>query len=171
MSSSASTLAAEPKRKGTLACVVLKAKNLPNKRSIGKQDPFAVLSIGEEKQRTKPDKRGGQHPNWDEQLHFEIYDDAEDVITESDSTGAKSGASSSSSVVKKPTKKMLKVACYADDSKEPDFIAEGLVDLTDVLKTGEFDEWVTIRHKDRYCGEVYLELTFFSAAPRPKKTK
>ena len=36
-------------------------------------------------------------------------------------------------------KKILKVACYADDNKEPEFIGEGLVDLTGVLKTGEFD--------------------------------
>lgn len=60
-------------------------------------------------------------------------------------------------------KKILKIACYADDHREPDFIGEGFVDLKGVLKTGEFDEWVTIRSKDRYAGEVYLELTFFSS--------
>ncbi|CAO1630182.1 unnamed protein product [Parajaminaea phylloscopi] len=196
---SSTPLPADPKHKGTLACVVLKAKNLPNKRSIGKQDPFAVLSIGAEKQKTKPDKRGGQHPTWDEQLHFEIYDDVEDVIRDkaqppgsaegsqtstptgtvtSNSSSKLSSASAgvaSATPVKKSSsaggKKVLKVACYADDNREPEFIGEGLVDLTGVLKTGEFDEWVTIRSKDRYAGEVYLELTFFSSAPRPRRTK
>ncbi|CAO1625394.1 unnamed protein product [Jaminaea pallidilutea] len=165
--------AAQPRHLGTLAAVVLKAKNLPNKRSIGKQDPFAVLSFGSEKQKTKPDKRGGQHPTWDEQLHFEIHEDTEDMINQdADAASGKAGASSSSPT-KKPAagKKVLKVACYADDNREPDFIGEGLVDLSGVLKTGEFDEWVTIKAKDRYAGEVYLELTFFSSAPRPRRMK
>ncbi|CAO1617448.1 unnamed protein product [Sympodiomycopsis kandeliae] len=170
MASTSAPLPADPKHKGTLACVVLKAKNLPNKRSIGKQDPFAVLSIETEKQKTKPDKRGGQHPTWDEQLHFEIYDDVEDVLTnKKDDSMGKSSSSKVSSAAS--GKKILKVACYADDNREPEFIGEGLVDLTGVLKTGEFDEWVTIRHKDRYCGEVYLELTFFSSGPRPRRVK
>lgn len=59
--------------------------------------------------------------------------------------------------------KTLKVACYADDTKDPEFIGDGVVDLTETLKTGEFDEWVTIKAKDRYAGEVYLELTFYSS--------
>ncbi|PWN48297.1 hypothetical protein IE53DRAFT_389512 [Violaceomyces palustris] len=150
----------EPVHKGTLVCVVLKAKNLPNKRSIGKQDPYCVLGYEGEQQKTKPDKRGGQHPTWDEQLHFEIYDDMEDALKKTSAAAkAKGGA------------KVLKVACYADDSKEPELIGEGMVDLTDTLRTGEFDEWVTIKAKDRYAGEVYLELTFYSSAAPPKKKK
>lgn len=195
--SASAPLPAEPKHKGTLACVVLKAvslcgnrcagwdlgtdspagvvlvqKNLPNKRSIGKQDPFAVLSIGTEKQKTKPDKRGGQHPTWDEQLHFEIYEDVEDVLARrkegsagggadtpdsaspagtikaGSGSGSGSKATATSSIASATPlrkaaggggKKILKVACYADDNKEPEFIGEGLVDLTGVLKTGEFD--------------------------------
>ncbi|TKY86883.1 hypothetical protein EX895_004171 [Sporisorium graminicola] len=169
---------AEPVHKGTLVCVVLKARNLPNKKSIGKQDPYTVLSMGQEQQKTKPDKRGGQHPTWDEQLHFEIYEDMEDALTSAATNGSGSGSgskatSASSAAATKPKggKKVLKVACYADDSKEPEFIGEGIVDLTDTLKTGEFDEWVTIKAKDRYAGEVYLELTFYSSAAPPKKRR
>ncbi|KAI3486703.1 hypothetical protein L1887_49653 [Cichorium endivia] len=164
----------EPVHKGTLVCVVLKARNLPNKKSIGKQDPYTVLTMGTEQQKTKPDKRGGQHPTWDEQLHFEIYEDMEDALAKASNTGsgsaAKSAASSATDKLK-GGKKVLKVACYADDSKEPEFIGDGIVDLTDTLKTGEFDEWVTIKAKDRYAGEVYLELTFYSSAAPPKKRK
>jgi Ca2+-dependent lipid-binding protein len=139
---------------------------LPNKKSIGKQDPYCTLQLGTYVQKTKPDKRGGQHPQWDEQLHFEIYDDMEDQIRNSLETTESSG---DSSTVEKPKKsrskssKSLRVMCYADDSKEPEFIGEGIVDLTDTLKSGEFDEWVTIKAKDRYAGEVYLELTFYSS--------
>ncbi|EPQ27680.1 uncharacterized protein PFL1_04818 [Pseudozyma flocculosa PF-1] len=174
--------AGDPVHKGTLVCVVLKAKNLPNKRSIGKQDPYCVLAMGSEQQKTKPDKRGGQHPTWDEQLHFEVYEDMEDALAKrtGDAAPSGSGSNSNSSSVSKATgsaarskggKKVLKVSCYADDSKDPEFIGEGLVDLTDTLKTGEFDEWVPIKAKDRYAGEVYLELTFYSAAAPPKRKK
>lgn len=166
----------EPNHRGTLVCVVLKAKNLPNKRSIGKQDPYCVLQMGTDQQKTKPDKRGGQHPTWDEQLHFEIFDDMEDQLRKNNANenGSISQATTLSSATKKKDKsnKTLRVSCYADDNKEPEFIGEGFVDLTDTLRSGEFDEWVTIKAKDRYAGEVYLELTFYSSAapPKPKKT-
>ncbi|UZJ56843.1 hypothetical protein CBS101457_006163 [Exobasidium rhododendri] len=164
----------EPAHRGTLVCVVLKAKNLPNKKSIGKQDPYCTLQLGTNSQKTKPDKRGGQHPQWDEQLHFEIYDDTEDQLR---STANGSGSISASNTIETQKRKQskasktLRVACYADDAKDPEFIGEGQVDLGDTLLSGEFDEWVTIKAKDRYAGEVYLELTFYSSAAPPKTKK
>lgn len=73
----------------------------------------------------------------------------------------------------------MALACYADDPREPELIGEAQVDLTEVLTKGETDgassytflvdccadrhiEWFTLLHKDKYCGEVYLELTFWS---------
>lgn len=143
------TSAAEPRHRGTLVCVVLKAKNLPNKRSIGKQDPYCVLALGSETQKTDPDKKGGQHPVWDSQLHFEIYEDVEDMLkrTAGDAdvdanATIKAGSSASAAKKAKGTNKALKVTCYADDKNEPEFIGEGIIDLTETLKSGEFDgEW------------------------------
>lgn len=45
---------------------------------------------------------------------------------------------------KKPTKpkfqnKFMRVACYADDPKEPDLIGEVTIDLTEALTKGEVD--------------------------------
>lgn len=118
-------------------------KNLPNKRSIGKQDPYAVLQFGAEVQKTKADKRGGQHPNWDEQLHFEIYDDLEDAMKKGIGSGDSTIKASSNTAQKsrkgKGGAKILKVSCYADDARDPELIGEGQVDLTETLKTGEFD--------------------------------
>lgn len=74
---------------------------------------------------------------------------------------------------------MMKVACYADDAREPDLIGEGLVDLTEVITKGESDgalnltsklwivtysflEWYTLTYKDRFAGKVYLEMTLYS---------
>jgi hypothetical protein len=100
-------------------------------------------------------------------LHFEIYDDAEDQLrATAEGSGSASGSASAVETAKKrqsKSSKTLRVACYADDAKDPEFIGEGIVDLSETLQSGEFDEWVTIKAKDRYAGEVYLELTFYSS--------
>jgi hypothetical protein len=73
----------------------------------------------------------------------------------------------------------MKIACYADDPREPDLIGDAEVDLTEVLTKGETDgslvlvlhcavnltkcpEWFTLSNKDKFAGKVYLELTFWS---------
>ncbi|WWC63502.1 uncharacterized protein I303_106105 [Kwoniella dejecticola CBS 10117] len=186
--------ALEPKELGTLVVVVGKAKNLVNKSRFGKQDPFCTVAIGEEKQRTKPIKRGGQHPEWDEELRFAIVEDLDDVLVRSESqpdslnsslNGAPppplkdppSGVITSAALASKSRKgpinkkggKSMKVACYADDAKEPEMIGDCVVNIDEVLKKGEVDEWYNINYKDKYSGEIYLELTFFSNDAPPVK--
>ena len=75
----------------------------------------------------------------------------------------------------------MKVACFADDPREPDFIGEADVDLTEALTKGETDgkcathfsasvcsycilssEWFNLSNKEKFAGKVYLELTFWS---------
>ena len=56
----------------------------------------------------------------------------------------------------------MRLACYADDAKEPELIGDCTVSIDDVLKKGEVDEWYDILYKEKYSGEVYLELTFYS---------
>ncbi|KAH7887908.1 hypothetical protein F5I97DRAFT_1926317 [Phlebopus sp. FC_14] len=156
---------------GTLIVVVLKAKNLPNKRHIGKQAPYCLITLNEDKRRTKVIKRGGQHPEWDEEFRFAIYEDVEGSVIRS--------AQGSDIPPPLPPKKkgpkkikggnLMRLQCYADDARDPDFIGETLVDLTEALTKGETDEWFTLMNKDKYSGEVYLELTFWSNEPPPEK--
>jgi hypothetical protein len=54
--------------------------HLPNKRHIGKQDPYCAVSLNGEKRRTKAIKRGGQHPEWDEEIRFTIFEDNDDIL-------------------------------------------------------------------------------------------
>lgn len=72
------------------------------------------------------------------------------------------------------------LACYAEYLRDPEFIGEAQVDLTEVLTKGETDgeqtfipllrvvdsdnttEWFVLYNKGKYSGEVYLELTFWS---------
>ena len=72
----------------------------------------------------------------------------------------------------------MKIACFADDARDPTPIGETSVDLTEVLTKGETDgtlilppavfalddltEWFALSSKSKYAGEVYLELTFWS---------
>ncbi|EPQ59587.1 hypothetical protein GLOTRDRAFT_136424 [Gloeophyllum trabeum ATCC 11539] len=161
-----------PREIGTLIVVILKARNLPNKRHIGKQDPYCTVVYNNEKRRTKAIKRGGQHPEWDEEVRFTLYEDVDDELART-SNGGESPPPPPPKDDKAPRGvkggKVMKLACYADDPREPDLIGETTVDLTEVLTKGETDEWFTLMHKERYSGEVYLELTFWSNAPPPKK--
>jgi neural Wiskott-Aldrich syndrome protein len=59
----------------------------------------------------------------------------------------------------------IKVTVFSDDSKEPILIGDATIDLKPVFKEGEFDEWVELKYKNRYAGEVYLEMTYYSEAP------
>ncbi|KAL0581970.1 hypothetical protein V5O48_000028 [Marasmius crinis-equi] len=153
---------------GTLIVVVLKANHLPNKRNIGKQDPYCVVTINGKKQRTKAIKKGGQHPEWDEELRFKILEEPDDTTPSQDGTPPPPPPKGNKLLrIQGGTK--MRVACYADDLREPDFIGDTYVDLDEVLTKGETDEWFTLMHKDRFAGKVYLELTFWSNEPPPQK--
>ncbi|KAG9109507.1 hypothetical protein FRC07_008317, partial [Ceratobasidium sp. 392] len=141
---------------GTLIVVVLRAKNLPNKRRIGKQDPYCSMRFNTETRRTKAVKRGGQHPEWDEEFRFQIYEDAEDELARV-AGGDKTPPRERFRNIKGG--KTMRLSCYADSSLDPDLIGEAQVDLTDALTKGEVDEWFTLQSKDKYAGEVYLEMT------------
>lgn len=55
---------------GTLVVVIDRAKNLPNLRTMGKQNPYCALRIGKEAKKTDTDLRGGQTPRWYETTNF-----------------------------------------------------------------------------------------------------
>ncbi|CAO3687384.1 unnamed protein product [Rhizopus microsporus] len=59
----------KPRIIGELAIVAYKARYLPNREIVGKQDPFVVFRLGENVRKTKTDYRGGQHPLWDDQVY------------------------------------------------------------------------------------------------------
>jgi hypothetical protein len=49
---------------GTLVAVIDRAKNLPNRKTMGKQDPYCAMRLGKEAKKTETDRRGGQTPRW-----------------------------------------------------------------------------------------------------------
>jgi hypothetical protein len=110
-------------------------------KRIGKQDPYCTVSYGSDKKQTKPIKKGGQSPNWDEELRFEIWETSDDELRhELDSTGGVRPVKDAKAAVKKGIiKKELRVAVWADDPKDPELIGENVIDITDIPKTGEWD--------------------------------
>lgn len=153
-------------------------RNLPNKRQFGKQDPYSVVVLNGETRKTRIIKRGGQHPEWDEEVRFTIYEDANTLNVSDDGAPPPLPPKAGRGPKKIQGGEKMALACFAAD-KEPELIGEAMVDLTEVLTKGETDgtfanlsslsacsyfllEWFTLLNKDKYSGEVYLELTFWS---------
>lgn len=49
---------------GTLVAIIDRAKNLPNRKTMGKQNPYCAARLGKEAKKTPTDLRGGQTPRW-----------------------------------------------------------------------------------------------------------
>src|ERR1700685_1146920 len=116
-------------------------KNLPNKRHIGKQDPYCSVSFHNQIQRTKAIKRGGQHPEWDEEVRFALLEDTggEQKTADGGDTPPPPPPKNGKGQKKIKGGTSLKIQCFADDPREPDLIGETMVDLTEVLTKGETD--------------------------------
>lgn len=98
-----------------LAVVVLKARNLHDRHSFYKQDPFAKVTLNGKTFKTDPDVKGGQRPEWDAEFRFPVY------------------------TVKNDSSRMMEVTCWRAEPKGDEEIGKGKVDIGDTLKKGEFD--------------------------------
>ncbi|OLN93034.1 Ingression protein fic1 [Colletotrichum chlorophyti] len=129
---------------GTLVAIVDRAKNLPNRKTIGKQDPYCAARLGKEAKKTTTDIRGGQTPKWDQELRFPVHDS--------------------------PDYYQLKVSVFHDD-KKTDLIGETWIDLRDIIVPGggQNDLWRNLTFKGKYAGEVRMEITYYDTRPKPEK--
>ncbi|MCJ1285021.1 hypothetical protein MMC26_004358 [Xylographa opegraphella] len=129
---------------GTLVVIVDRAKNLPNRKTMGKQDPYCAARLGKEAKKTETDKRGGQTPRWDQELRFTVHDS--------------------------PDYHQLKVSVFNDD-KRTDLIGETWVSLDSVVVPGggQSDIWHSLNCKGRYAGEIRIELTYYDTRPKEER--
>ncbi|KAI9321281.1 C2 domain-containing protein [Dichotomocladium elegans] len=134
-------MANQPNLVGELVVVALKARDLPNREIVGKQDPFCIFRLGETAKRTKTDYRGGQHPLWDDQVIIPVP----------------------------KGKDKMHMQVFDEDASREDLISEGEVELSKVLQDGEQDGWFPLKYRGKPAGQIYLELTFYSARPPPKR--
>ncbi|KAI8140688.1 C2 domain-containing protein [Fennellomyces sp. T-0311] len=105
------------------------------KAVVGKQDPFVTFRLGETAKRTKTDYRGGQHPVWDDQVNLPVPEN----------------------------KTRMYMQVFDEDGTREDLISEGDIDLTNVLREGEEDKWYPLMYRGKKAGDIYIEMTFYSA--------
>ena len=99
---------------GTLVVVVLKARNLIDKHFY-KQDVYTQVTLNGAMKQTSTDLKGGQHPEWDEELRFTVHESS------------------------KKAGKTLEVVCWSKEARSDEIVGKGEIDITETLKTGEFD--------------------------------
>ncbi|KAJ5555396.1 hypothetical protein N7461_003866 [Penicillium sp. DV-2018c] len=121
---------------GTLVCVIDRAKNLPNRKTMGKQNPYAAARLGKEAKKTQTDLRGGQTPRWDSELRFTVHES--------------------------PDYFRLKVSVFNDD-KRTDLIGETWVDLQNLIIPGgsQNDHWHPLQYRGKYAGDIRIEMTYY----------
>ncbi|KAK6584010.1 hypothetical protein PZA11_003740 [Diplocarpon coronariae] len=136
---------------GTLVLIVDRAKNLPNRKTIGKQDPYCAARLGKEAKKTETDRRGGQTPRWqvesvDQELRYTVHDS--------------------------PDYYQLKVSVFNDD-KKTDLIGETWVDLKEVVVAGggQNDLWHNLSCKGKYAGEIRIEITYYDSRPKQERVE
>jgi hypothetical protein len=89
--------------------------------------------------------RGGQHPEFDDEVRFKIYEETEDILnrpsksSETPSTISDVSSNSTGATARLPLNKSIQVQVWADDSKEPKIVGECSVDLSEVFRTCEQD--------------------------------
>ncbi|KAJ8487820.1 hypothetical protein ONZ45_g14192 [Pleurotus djamor] len=138
----------QEKELGTLVIVVLKARNLLDPHSFYKSDVYAQISLNGEVKRTPVEVKGGQHPVWDAELRFNVMKNSAEKYRE------------------------LKVSCWSKESRNDQNLGEGKVNINETLKTGEFDDWVGLSTEAGGArGDLYLEMTYYSAAPVPAASR
>lgn len=127
---------------GTLVVIVDRAKNLPNRKTIGKQDPYCAARLGKEAKKTETDRRGGQTPRWDQEMRFTVHDS--------------------------PDYYQLKVSVFNDDRKKTEVIGETYINLAEVVVPGggKNDLWHNLTFKGKYAGEIRIEITYYDTRPK-----
>ncbi|KAF8920230.1 hypothetical protein CPB85DRAFT_1248429 [Mucidula mucida] len=128
---------------GTLIVVILKGRNLIDKHSFYKQDVYCQAALNGTVQKSEVDAKGGQHPVWDSELRFPIMKDSAEKY------------------------RKLEISCWSKEPRTDEILGTGKIDVTETLKTGEFDDWILLDIDGVQRGEVYLEMTYFSNAPPP----
>jgi neural Wiskott-Aldrich syndrome protein len=99
-----------------------------------------MVILNSERRRTRAIKRGGQHPEWDEEIRFTLLEDngeAERAVDDETPPPPPPKHGKHAKTIKGGNTMLL--SCWADDSRDPDLIGEAIIDLTEVLTKGETD--------------------------------
>ncbi|KAJ5733653.1 hypothetical protein N7493_002439 [Penicillium malachiteum] len=142
---------------GTLVAIVDRAKNLPNRSKMSKQNPYCAARLGKEAKKTPTDLRGGQTPRWYvDKVRVNFYNNHRRLTNHNRDHELRF------TVHESPDYYKLKVSVFNDD-KKTDLIGETWIDLTNVIIPGgsQDDHWHPLQSKGKYAGEVRIEMTYY----------
>lgn len=131
---------------GTLVVVVCRAKHLPNRRKLDKQNPYVTLRIGTVARKTPSHFRAGQTPEWTHEVRFELSRD----------------------------RKPIMIVDVLDETKnEPTPIGNVEIDCSKIFANPAnqdrgkyiYDNWFDLNMFGKRAGMIYLEMTFYPSAP------
>lgn len=97
--------------------------------TFGKMDPYVTIQCGSEKKKSKTHKSGGKNPSWSDALTVKANDDT------------------------------LTITVWDEDVGSDDFIGSAAIDVSKIQYGGGLRDWVSIYHKGKEAGQVYLEIT------------
>lgn len=101
---------------GRLEVIVVEARDLKDKDTVGQSDPFVEVFIDKKYKQRTTTIQNSHHPVWNERFTFNIHPDDE----------------------------AIHFAVYDDDVGDKDSIGTGKVKLKHVFDDGKFDDWVKL---------------------------
>ncbi|XP_076254972.1 extended synaptotagmin-2-like isoform X2 [Rhynchophorus ferrugineus] len=118
---------------GILRVHVFEARDLEKKDVTGKSDPYAVLNVGAQEQKTKVINRE-LNPQWDHYCEFIILD---------------------------PEVQQLHFKLFdQDELSEDDFLGSGAVNISSVIKPEKCDQWFQLEHVKH--GKLHLRFSWMA---------
>jgi len=151
---------------GTLVLVVDRAKNLPNRKTIGKQDPYCAARLGKEAKKTTTDIRGGQTPKW-----YVCFSSCIPIVKTLIPANPLSRDQELRFTVRDcPDYEQLKISVFNDD-KKTDLIGETWIDLREIIVSGggQSDQWHTLNCRGKYAADIRIEITYYDSRPKPER--
>ncbi|XP_030765310.1 extended synaptotagmin-3-like [Sitophilus oryzae] len=118
---------------GVLRVHVFEARDLEKKDMTGKSDPYAILNVGAQEQKTKVINRE-LNPQWDHYCEFIILD---------------------------PVAQQLHFKLFdQDEFSEDDFLGSGAVVIADVIKPDSDDQWFELENVKH--GKIHLRFSWLA---------
>jgi hypothetical protein len=97
---------------------------------LGKMDPYCVVKMGSQKQRTATHQSAGKFPSWRDSIVFRRTH--EDMVTFE--------------------------VWDADTASSDDLVGEGNLPIHSVLTSGNFNDWVNLTYKGKSSGQLRVDI-------------
>ena len=124
---------AQDKRFGTLTVLPVSANLIRDTEIFGHMDPYCVIKLGGQAQKTAVKLNAGKFPEWDDRLVFRKTTETEICIRVWD----------------------------RDRAKRDDLIGETNLPIHSLIGSShEFDGWIDLKYKNKLAGQIRIQSHF-----------